>query len=143
MATASGKELTLRRKSAKVTRELAELNRELAKQMILLAGQTGDTMPLVQAVNTLRSVQELYSIDTTPRENAEVQKDLGDTLLKIGQARDDVSALEHAIRAYRGAITIASMLGDETMRRDLKRNYGIARNLLGSRSSDPSLRGAA
>jgi len=59
------------------------------------------------------------------------------------RAKDDVNALEHAIKAYRGAITLASMLGDEEMRRELKRDYSLARNLLGHRVSDPSLKGVA
>lgn len=143
MATRKPNEFDLKRELKSVTGEIATLNRELASQMILLAAQTGDTAPLIQAVDALRSAQELYSIETTPRENAEVQQALGDTLLKIGRAHDDPRALEHAIKAYRGAITIASMLGDETMRRALKKNYGLARNLLGNRMSDPSLKGVA
>lgn len=124
----------LERDLKNVTQELANLNRELASQMVLLASQTGDTAPLIQAVAALRSAEELYSIEAAPRENAEVQQALADTLLKLGRASDDTDALIAAIDAYRGAITIASMLGDEPMRRDLKKNYGLARNLLGSRA---------
>ena len=135
--------LDLKRSLKKTNNQLAQLNRELAGQMVLLASQTGDTAPLIQAVTTLRSAQELYSIDNTPRENAEVQQALGDTLLKLGRASHDTEALSHAVEAYRGAITIASLIGDETMREALKKNYGLARALLGDRAKTQSLFSAA
>ena len=134
------KELALKRDLKSVTQELAGLNRELASQTILLASQTGETAPLIEAVTALRNAQELYSLDAAPRENAEVQQALGDTLLTLGRANDDIEALKASIEAYRGAITLASMLGDEPMRRSLKKNYARARNLLGGRGS---IQGAA
>lgn len=135
--------LELRRSLKKTNNQLAKLNRELAGQMVLLASQTGDTQPLIQAVTALRSAQELYSIDNTPRENAEVQQSLADTLLKLGRANHDAEALGHAVEAYRGAITIASLIGDEAMRKELKKNYGLARALLGDRGNLQSLFSAA
>ena len=135
--------LDLKRSLKKTNNQLAQLNRELAGQMTLLASQTGDTAPLIQAVKTLRSVEELYSIESTPRENAEVQQALGDTLLKLGRANHDTEALGHAVEAYRGAITIASLIGDEAMRKTLKKNYGLARSLLGDRAKTQSLFSAA
>jgi len=132
---AERKEIDLQRDLKATTLELASLNRELAGQMIILASQTGDTAPLIQAVEALRSAQGYYSAESTPRENAEVQQALGDTLLTLGRANDDVEALENAIKAYRGAITLASLMGDDILRRNIKRNYGIARNLLGNRST--------
>lgn len=136
-------ELKLKRSLKKTNNQLAKLNRELAGQMVLLASQTGDTQPLIQAVTALRSAQELYSIENTPRENAEVQQALGDTLLKLGRANHDTEALGHAVEAYRGAITIASLIGDEVMRKELKKNYGLARALLGDRAKLQSLFSAA
>lgn len=135
--------LDLKRSLKKTNNELAKLNRELAGQMVLLASQTGDTLPLIQAVTALRNAQELYSIDNTPRENAEVQQALADTLLKLGRANHDIEALSHAVEAYRGAITIASLIGDEPMRKELKKNYGLARALLGDREKTQSLFSAA
>ena len=135
--------LDLKRSLKNTNNQLAKLNRELAGQMTLLASQTGDTAPLIQAVKSLRSAQELYSIDNSPRENAEVQQALGDTLLKLGRANHDTEALSNAVEAYRGAITIASLLGDEIMRQELKKNYGLARALLGDRAKTQSLFSAA
>lgn len=135
--------IDLKRKLKKTNNELAKLNRELAGQMVLLASQTGDTEPLINAVKALRSAQALYSVDTMPRENAEVQQALADTLLKLGRANHDIEALESAVSAYRSAITIASVLGDEPMRKKLKKNYGLARALLGDRTKTQSLFSAA
>ena len=133
----------LKRSLKKTNNQLARLNRELAGQMALLASQTGDTAPLIQAVKALRSAQELYSIDNSPRENAEVQQALGDTLLKLGRANHDTEALGNAVEAYRGAITIASLIGDEAMRKELKKSYGLARALMGDRAKTQSLFSAA
>jgi hypothetical protein len=136
--------ISLKRDYKKTTRELATLNRELAAQMILLASQTGDSAPLVHAVSALRAADELYSRDATPRENAEVRQALADTLLTLGRANSDSVALEHAVTAYRDAITIASLLGDQKLRKALKRNYGSARNLLEQqRAKRTNIRGAA
>lgn len=134
------KELALKRDLKSVTQQLASLNRELASQTILLASQTGDTAPLIDAVTALRNARELYSIGSAPRANAEVQQALADTLLTLGRENGDKQALEASVEAYRGAITLASMLGDEGMRRALKKNYARACSLLGHRSS---ARGAA
>lgn len=123
----------LKREHQKVTRNLAELNRELATKMILLASQTGDTKPLIKAVDALKRADSYFSSDSTPRETAEVRQALADTLYTLGKANEDVKALERAIEAYRSAITLASMLGDHDMRARLKKNYGLARNLLGDK----------
>jgi len=135
----TSKTLGLRRDLKKTNNALATLNRELASQMVLLASQTGDTAPLIQAVAALRSAEKLYSIENTPRENAEVQQSLADTLLTLGRINHDTEALEHAVKAYRGAITLASLLGDEAMRRDLKKNYALTKSLLGGQTKTQSL----
>lgn len=139
------RKLELKREYRKTTRQLAELNRDLAAKMILLASQTGDTSPLIEAVNALRKAEELFSTDTPPREVAEIRQALAETLFTLGKAQDDKEALEHSIEAYRSAITLASLLGDDKMRQSLKRNYAKAKKLLSSHSgpTDESVRGAA
>lgn len=128
-------QFVLTRQHQKVTKDLAELNRELAAQMILLAAQTGDTEPLIKAISALQKADSYFSSETTPRETAEVRQALADTLYTLAKAKDDVNALEHAIDAYRSAITLASLIGDQDMRKKLKTNYGLARNLLGDRGT--------
>jgi len=136
-------ELGLRRELNVVTSEIAALNRELASQMILLAAQTGETEPLIHAVQALQSSQKFYSTENAPRDSAEIQQALADTLLKIGRVEQDQLALQHSIKAYRHAITLASVLGDEDMRRSLKRNYAIARTVMGEAGTRPSIVNAA
>ena len=123
----------LKREHQQVTRNLAELNRELATKMILLASQTGDTKPLIKAVDALQKADNYFSAESTPRETAEVRQALADTLYTLGKSKNDVKALQRAVEAYRSAITLASMLGDHDMRARLKKNYGLARNLLGDK----------
>lgn len=137
------REFELKRELKSVTSELAALNYELATQMINLSVQTEDVDPLFKAVDALTKTEDLYSIETTPRDYADIQKKLGDSLLAFGRESDDPKTLDYAIRSYRNAITLASLLGDSAMRRELKRNYSLAQNLLGQRGSDISRAGAA
>jgi len=55
------KKLDLKREYRKSTQQLAELNRDLAAKMILLASQTGDTAPLIQAVDALQKADQLLT----------------------------------------------------------------------------------
>ena len=121
-------------KLGRVTRQLASLNRELASQMVLLADQTGDTRPLLGAVQALRRVKDSYTHDHAPRETAEVNAELADALFALGRANDDVEALEHSVGAYRAAITLCSLLGDERWRLELRRNYEAAQSALRART---------
>jgi tetratricopeptide (TPR) repeat protein len=136
---AKGSGFNLRRNHRKATMDLANLNREMAVQMIVLASETGDTRPLIDAVKSLRTAEELYQQDTTPIENAEIHKKLGDVLLKVGKNEDDMEALDYAIIAYRGAITIASLLGAEALRAEARKNYAIARSCRGISDAKPSI----
>ena len=136
-------ELEIQRDLKDLTHDLIALNRELAAQMILLASQTGDPAPLIGAVNTLRATQRSYAAESTPRENAEVQQALADALYSLGRRNNDVNALEYSVAAYRSAITLASLIGDDQLRMELKRNYGLVRNLLGNRGTNMALTGAA
>ena len=119
-------EATLEAKLGGVSRELAVLNRELASQMVLLASQTGDARPLIGAVEALRKVEGYYSTAGDPRSKLETQEALADTLLALGRTNGDGDALRHSVLAYRSAITLASLLGDDTARRRLRANYGAA-----------------
>ncbi len=124
------KQLDLKREYKIATQELANLNRELASKMILLASQTGDPLPLKQAVKALETANELYSQDNISIEAAQVRKILADTLLTLGRTQNDIDTLQHAITAYRSAITLSSLLGDDDMRLHLRNNYKSAKALL-------------
>jgi len=140
-----GGQLNLRRKHRDATVELARLNREMALKMIVLAHETGDIEPLIEAVKALRSADEIYSQGNTPIENAEIQKKLGDVLLGVGKTEQNQRAIEYAIIAYRGAITIASLLGAENLRASARKNYALALNYSGRSNvkQSISLMGAA
>lgn len=130
------KKLDLRRDYRKATRQLANLNRDLAAKMILLASQTGDTSPLIQAVDALEKADELFSVDSTPREVAEIRQALAETLFTLGKAQSDPEAIARSIDAYRSAITLASLIGDEAMRTKLKRNYAKAKKIHDANNAD-------
>ena len=126
---------TLEEKLGSVSRELAVLNRELASQMVMLASQTGDARPLIGAVEALRKVEGYYSTAGDPRAKLETQEALADTLLALGRSNGDADALHHALLAYRSAITLASLLGDDTARRRLRANYAAAQANSGDRGA--------
>lgn len=123
------------------TDNLVKLNRELVEQLLLLAGQTGDIAPLIQAVDVLRSAEDLYGIEASPQDNADLLKRLGDTLFRVGGRENNVLAVKQAVAAYRSTITIASMLGAERLRRDTRSAYQRAMSFLSAHDQDR--RGAA
>ena len=138
-----GTDLELRRDLRETNAVLAELNRELAARMMDLAAQTGDVQPLMEAVQSLATANSLYTQNTTPASHAEIQKRLGDALYKVGKAEGRKDVLEHAAIAYRGAITIASMLGADETRRQARKSYMKVENLLGRRPKRQSVFSAA
>ena len=119
--------------------QLGQLNWELAVELTRLSEQTNDPAPLMQAVEALRSATRHYSFENAPREHAEIQQGIADTLLTLGRQTGDRDALESARDAYRGAITLASLLSDEKLREDLRVNYKLTQTLLGDRPQSPSL----
>jgi predicted negative regulator of RcsB-dependent stress response len=139
------KELEIYRGHKCANIELIKLNREMALQMIVLAKETGDIEPLIEAVKALRATEALYTPDTTPINTALLQQKLGDVLLNIGKREHNLRALEYSVQAYRGAITIASLLGEEKLRAELRKSYALALNYSGMKTKNSciSLMGAA
>jgi hypothetical protein len=140
---AKGIKISLRRDLRETNAQLAVLSSELALNMMELAAQTGDVAPLIDAVQSLSKANNLYTQADTPKSHGEIQKALGDMLLKLGRKENDVEALEHAALAYRGAITVASMLGEHVLRRAAKKNYNTVISLLGRREKPISVISAA
>ena len=124
---------------AKTDAQLGQLNWELAVQLTRLAEQTNDPAPLMQAVEALRSAVRHYSFEDAPREHAVIQQSIADTLLTLGRQTGDRDALSSARDAYRGAITLASLLSDDELREDLRVNYKLCQTLLGNRPRSQSL----
>ena len=142
---AKNQKLSAKRQHKDATVELARLNREMAVKLMELANQTGDVEPLIEAVQALRSAQEYYSPENTPIENAIVQKKLGDILFKVGKNEHHERALKHAVIAYRGALTLASLLGEHKLRASIRQNYELALEYTGEKRIRPglSLKGVA
>lgn len=130
-------------KLANTDARLALMNAQLAAQMVKLAGQSNDIAPLKQAEEALSSARNYYTFENTPVEIGMVQVALGDMLLKLGRLHSDKSAIARAKTAYRAAITLASMHGDDSQREDLRDKVKMADSLLGQRPKTPSLFRAA
>ena len=90
-------------------------------------------------METLRSATRYYTFEDAPREHAMIQQAIADTLLKLGQRTGDREALTSARDAYRGAITLASLLSDDALRESLRLSYKTTQNLLGVRPTKPPL----
>ena len=130
---------SLRKTHKQTSVELSKLNREMALKMIMLASETGDVEPLMDAVQAFRSTEELFNQNSAPIEDAKIQKKLGDVLFSIGKNEVNMRALEHSIMAYRGAITIASLLGAEGLRAEVREKYKRALKYAGGNGGDASL----
>jgi len=118
---------------------LALMNAELAAKMVQLAGQTDDLAPLKQAEQALSAARNYYTFETTPVEIGMVQAALGDMLLTLGRKQSDKQAMSRARDAYRAAITLASLHGDDALRDDLRDKVNLAESLMGHRQPTPSL----
>lgn len=126
-------------KKRAVDEQLGQLNWDLAHELTRLAAQSNDPAPLIEAVEALRSAKRYYSFENAPLEHALIQQAIGDCLLTLGRRTGDREALTTARDAYRGAITLASLLSDEALREDLRMNYKLTQTLLGVRPPTPSL----
>ena len=133
----------LRAQLAQTDARLALAKAELAAQMIKLAGQTSDLAPLKQAEEALSSARNFYTFENTPVEIGMVQVAIGDMLVKLGREKSDKSAFLRAKTAYRAAITLASLHGDDALRKDLRNKMKLVEALLGTGPKTPSLFRAA
>ena len=134
---------TLENKLANTDARLALMNAQLAAEMVQLAGQTHDLAPLKQAEEAISSARNYYTFETTPVEIGLVQVALGDMLMKLGRAQSNKPAIARAKTAYRAAITLASLHGNDSLREDLRDKVTTANSLLGQRPKTPSLFRAA
>ncbi len=130
-------------KRAETDARLALMNVQLAAKMVKLAGQSNDLAPLKQAEDALSAARNYYTFENTPVEVGMVQSALGDMLMKLGKAQSDKRAIVRAKTAYRAAITLASLHGDDTQRKALRRKVNMIESLLGQRPKTPPLFHAA
>lgn len=122
---------------------LALTKAELAARMIKLAGQTSDITPLQDASASLKAARDFFGLGHAPVEICLVQIALGDTLLKLGRAQSNKTIMQQAKTAYRTAITMASLQGEESLRKELRAKVKLVDRLLGDGPKTPSLFRAA
>jgi len=118
---------------------LALLKVQLAAQMIKLAEQTDDLSHLFQAEEVLAASRKNYTFEKTPIEICMVQVALGNCFFRLGREKADKSALTSAREAYRAAITVASVYGDDKQRDALRDRVKLVEAHLGRRNPTPPL----
>ena len=118
---------------------LALLKAELAAQKIRLAGQTNDLAPLQDAEDAIALARKYYIFENTPVEIGMVHAALGDMFLKLGREKMDIPAITRGRDAYRSAITLASLHGDDQERRALRKKVKLAESYIGGPRKIPSL----
>jgi len=123
--------------------KLALLKVQLAAQMIRLARQSDDLEPLKKAEAALAEAREFYAADECPLEILIVHQAMAETCLSLARKRQSKSAILQAKLYFRAAITLASMLGEDKMRADMRAKIVIIDSLLGKRPKAPSLFNAA
>lgn len=122
---------------------LALTKAELAAKLIDLAGQTSDVAPLNDANQALKAAREFFGLEKAPMEICLVQVALGDMLFRLGRKEMNRNIIAQAKMAYRTAITMASVQGDEALRMDLRAKVKLVDSLLDKGPKTPSLFRAA
>lgn len=122
---------------------LALTKAEIAAQLIKLAGQTSDVALLKEADESLTIAREFFGFENAPIEICLVQVALGDMFFTLGRKASDRGVMIQAKAAYRTAITMASLQGDEALRTDLRAKVKLVDSLLGQGPKTPSLFRAA
>lgn len=133
----------LRAQMAITDARLALTKAELAARMIKLAGQSSDIAPLQEANVALKDARDFFGLGHAPIEICLVQIALGDMLLKLGREQSNKTIISQAKIAYRPAITMASVQGDEALRKELRAKVKLVERLLGDGPKTPSLFRAA
>jgi len=119
--------------------DIAQAKFELVRQFITLARQENEAKHLDEALGVLSGMNKSHSMESTMRSHVELQSAVAETFLDIGREEKNRLTLEKAKHAYRAAITLASILGDDSLRENLRQNYRITLSLLGDKPQSPSL----
>jgi len=116
---------------------------ETAAKMIKSAEQNSDAAPLNEASQALKIARDFFGLENTPIEICMVQVALGDMFFKLGREESNKAIIAQAKTAYRTAITMASVQGDEALRMDLRAKVKLVESLLGQSPKTSSLFHAA
>ena len=119
--------------------EIAQAKFELVRGYISLARQENNAAHLDDALGVLSDMNKTHSIESAMRVHVELQSEVAETFLRIGREKSNRLTLEKAKHAYRAAITLASITGDDRLRENLRQNYRMTLSLLGDKPQSPSL----
>jgi len=119
--------------------EITNAKFELVREYISLARQTNDAAHLDDALGVLSKMNRSFSMESAVFEHVELQSNVAEAYLRIGRKTNNKLTLEKAKHAYRAAITLASLTGDDALREELRQNYRITLSLLGDKPQSPSL----
>lgn len=131
---------------ANLTSKLKETNNtivqvklDLVRQYIALARQEVDASHLNAALDALSAINTSHSMDSIALAHVELQSDVAQAFLFIGRKKNNRLTLEKAKHAFRAAITLASIIGNDPLREELRQNYRMTLSLLGDKPQSPSL----
>jgi len=119
--------------------ELSQTKFALTREFISLARHQNDAVHLDDALTVLASMNKTHSMENAMYEHVDLQSEVAELFLSIGRQKNSRTLLEKAKKAYRTAITLASLTGDDAMRETLRQNYRITLSLLGDKPQSPSL----
>jgi len=119
--------------------DIVETRFELVRKYIALARAENDAAHLDDALGVLSDMNKSHSMESALRVHVELQSQVAETFLRIGRSKSNRLTLEKAKHAYRAAITLASITGDDPVRENLRQNYRITLSLLGDKPQSPSL----
>jgi len=119
--------------------EITQVKFDLVREYITLARQENDAVHLDEALHVLSTMNKYFSLESTVLEHVELQSAVAEAFLRIGRKTENRLTLEKAKHAYRAAITLASITGDDRLREELRQNYRITLSLLGDKPQSPSL----
>ena len=140
------KKLINARKRKALTKQLNNTNQELSQakydlieEYVSLARQEMNLAPLNTALEVLASINVNPALGHSAHTHVSLQSEVAKTFMQIGRKTNNRLALEKSKHAYRAAITLSSVIGDEALREDLRENYRIVLSILGDKAPNPSL----
>ena len=119
--------------------DLVQVKTDLVRQYITLATHEVDAAHLNAALDVLSAINKSHSLDSIALAHVELQSEVALAFLYIGRKTNNKLTLEKAKHAFRAAITLASITGNDKLREELRQNYRLTLSLLGDKPQSPSL----
>ncbi|MEP1230006.1 MAG: hypothetical protein ABJG88_04970 [Litorimonas sp.] len=119
--------------------EINQAKFDLVREYVSLAEKENQAEHLDAALGVLSAMNKSFSMESAMAEHVELQSSVAEMYMRLGRTANNRLTLEKAKHAYRAAITLASVTGDEALREELRQNYRITLSLLGDKPQSPSL----